>query len=249
MRRVRLDRVSAVVIRQRQLGEADRILVLYSRERGKLSCVAKGVRRPRSKLAGSLQLFSQAEAQLAAGRSLDVVTQARATEAFYHLRLDMSRYAHASYAAELLDALTEEGLADVSLYDLLVGTLSALDAGGDPPTLIRAFELKLLGWLGYGPELLSCASCGAEVEGKARGFSVSQGGVVCARCVAAGVGAPLSAAGLRALRELRELETEALAGKRMSEATRREVGRLMKGYVPFHVGRELRSAAFLGDDG
>lgn len=249
VRHARLYRVSAIVIRQRELGEADRILVLYTRERGKLSSVAKGIRRPRSKLAGSLQLFSQAEVQLAAGRSLEVVTQARAANAFYNLRQDMARYAHASYAAELLDALTEEGLADPPLYELLVETLSALDAGGDPATLTRALELKLLGRLGYGPELASCASCGAEVAGKARGFSVPQGGVVCARCLSAGGGSPLSAAGLRALRELRELDTAVLAGKRMSRAAREEVGRLMRAYVPFHVGRELRSAAFLGEDG
>jgi DNA repair protein RecO (recombination protein O) len=249
VRRVRLYAVSAVVIRQRELGEADRILVLYSRERGKLSAVAKGIRRPRSKLAGSLQLFSQAEIQLAAGRSLEVVTQARAANAFYNLRQEMSRYAHASYVAELLDTLTEEGLADPSLYELLVETLSALDAGGDPATLTRAFELKLLGQLGYGPELDSCASCGAEIDGKARGFSVSQGGVLCARCLSTAGGAALSAAGLRALRDLRGLDTAVLAGKRMSKAAREEVGRLMRAYVPFHAGRELRSAAFLAGGG
>lgn len=250
MRRVRLYRVSAVVIRQRELGEADRILVLYTGERGKLSAVAKGIRRPRSKLAASLQLFTHAQVQLAAGRTLEVVTQARATDTFYNLRKDVARYAHASYVAEVLDAVTEEGLADPPLFELLVDTLSALDRGGEPPTLIRAFELKLLARLGYGPELESCASCGAEIGGKARGFSVTQGGVLCARCRgAAGEGTPLSAAAARALRELLELETQELAGKRLNERTRQEVGRLMRAYLPFHIGRELRSAAFLQDAG
>jgi DNA repair protein RecO (recombination protein O) len=241
--------VSAVVIRQRELGEADRILVLYTRERGKLSAVAKGVRRPRSRLAGSLQLFCQAEVQLAAGRSLEVATQARAVDAFYHLRDDMARYSHASYLAELLDAVTEEGLADPGLFELLVGTLSALDSGADPTTLTRAFELKLLGRLGYGPELESCASCAAQIGAKARGFSVTQGGVLCARCLASGGGAQLSAAGLRALRDLRDLETDRLAPRRLNAATRQEVGRLMKAYLAFHIGRELRSAVFLTDEG
>lgn len=250
MNRLRIYRVSGVVIRQRELAEADRILVLYTGERGKLSAVAKGIRRARSKLAASLQLFTHAEIQLAAGRTLEVVTQARAADTFYNLRNNMARYAHASYVAELLDAVTEEGLADPPLFELLVATLSALDQGGEPTTLIRAFELKLLGRLGYGPELDSCASCGAEIAGRARGFSVTQGGVLCARCLAAtGGGAPLSAAAARALRELLELETEALAAKRMNEQTQHEVNRLMRAYLPFHVGRELRSAAFLQDAG
>jgi DNA repair protein RecO (recombination protein O) len=239
-----------VVIRQRELGEADRILVLYTRERGKLSAVAKGIRRPRSKSAASLQLFSHAQVQLAAGRTLEVVTQARAADTFYHLRKEMGRYTHACYVAELLDTVTEEGLADPPLFELLVDTLSALDSGGEPTTLVRAFELKLLGRLGYGPELASCACCGAEIKGRARGFSVTQGGALCARCLAAaGGGTPLTAAAARALRELREMATQELAGKRMNEQTRQEVGRLMKAYLPFHIGRELRSAAFLDNGG
>ena len=246
--RVRLYRVSAVVIRQRELGEADRVLVLYSHGRGKLSAVAKGVKRPRSKLAGSLQLFSQAEVQLAAGRSLDVVTQARSVNAFYHLRQEMQRYVHASYAAELVDALTEEGMADPGLFELLVETLSALDAGGSPATLTHSFEVKLLSRLGYGPELDACASCGAQIGGKTRGFSVTQGGVLCGKCLAAG-GTALSAAALRALRDLRDVEVGELAPRRLRRATREEIGRLMKAYVPFHVGRELRSASFIADEG
>jgi len=242
---VRLYRVSAVVIRQRDLGEADRIVVLYTRERGKVSAVAKGTKRPRSKLAGSLQLFSHASVQLAAGRSLEVATQARPIDYHYNLRRDMKRYAHASYAAELLDALTDEGLADPDLFDVLVSTLEAMDGGGDPPTLVRAFELKLMARLGYGPELESCVSCGGDVGGGGRGFSVSQGGVLCGRCLAAGGGAGLSAAGLRALRELSELEIEVVAERRLAPAAREEIGRLMRAFVDFRLERQLRSAAFL----
>ncbi len=245
MTRIRLYSVSAVVIRQRELGEADRILVLYTRERGKVSAVAKGIRRSRSRLAGSLQLFSLVEVQLAAGRSLEVITQARSGTAFHNLGSDMTRFAHASYVAELLDTLTEEGLADPYLYDLLVDTLQGLDAGGDPSTLRHAFELKTLGQLGYGPELTSCASCGTEIGAKARGFSVTQGGVLCARCLASSGGTALSTAGLRALHELLALDMAVLSTRSLNSATREEIGRLMRSYVPFHVGRELRSAAFL----
>jgi len=242
---VRLYRVSAVVIRQRELGEADRILVLYSLERGKLSAVAKGMKRPRSKLAGSLQLFSHASVQLAAGRSLEVATQARAIDFHYNLRRDMARYAHASYAAELLDAFTDEGLSHPALFELLLSTLGAMDAGADPATLTRAFELKLMARLGYGPELESCVSCSAGVGGGGRGFSVSQGGVLCRKCLSTKGGAPLSAAGLRALRELSELETEVVAERRLAPAAREELGRLMRAFVDFRVERQLRSAAFL----
>jgi len=249
VRRVRLYRVSAVVIRQRDLGEADRILVLYTRERGKLSAVAKGTKRLRSKLAGSLQLFSHASVQLAAGRSLEVATQARAIDFHYNLRRDLTRYVHASYAAELLDALTDEDLSDAPVFELLVSTLGAMDAGADPATLIRAFELKLMARLGYGPELESCVSCGATLGGERQGFSVSQGGVLCGKCLPVQGGVRLSSAGLRALRELSALETEAVAERRLAPAAREELARLMRGFVDFRLERQLRSAAFLTPGG
>ncbi len=245
VRRVRLYRVSSVVLRQRDLGEADRVLVLYTRERGKLSAVAKGVRRPRSKLAGSLQLFSHSSLQLAAGRSLEVVTQARVLDSFYGLRADMARLAHASYAAELLDALTDEGSPDPVLFELIASTLAGLNASGDAPTLIRGFEIKLLTRLGYGPELDGCISCGAAVIDREHGFSVAQGGVLCGRCARTAGAGRLSPAGLRALRELRQLSTEAVAQRRLSASTRDEVERLMRSFVDSHLDRELRSAAFL----
>ena len=244
-RRARLYRVSAVVLRQRDLGEADRIVVLYTRDRGKLSAVAKGVKRPRSKMAGGLQLFTHAEILLALGRTLEVITQVRPVEAFYQLRTDMARFAHASCAVELLDVLTEEHAPDPELFELLVAVLHALDAAGDPATLLRGFELKLLTRLGYGPELATCVSCGTEVEGGSIGFATAEGGVVCARCVTAlGLGT-ISANALRAMRDLVRMSPEELTRRRLSRAAREEVARIMRAFVDYQLPRRLRSAEFL----
>ena len=244
-RRSRLYRVSAVVLRQRDLGEADRIVVLYTQERGKLSGVAKGVKRPRSKLAAGLQLFTHAEVLLAAGRSLDVITQVRPVDSFYGLRSDMRRLAHASYAVELLDSLTEEHAPEEELHGLVVAVLQGLDQEGDPPTLLRGFELKLLTRLGYGPELETCVSCGTEVEGGNVGFSTAEGGVVCARCLGAvGVGT-ISANSLRAMRDLLRMPPEEMARRKLSKAAREELARLMRAYVDYQLPRPLRSAEFL----
>jgi len=209
--------------------------------------VAKGIKRPRSKLAGSLQSFSYAVVQLAAGRSLEVVTQARAIDGHYRLREDMNRYAHASYVAELLDALTDEGMGDEETFDLLLSTLVALNQGEDSATVVRAFELKLLGGLGYGPEMESCAVCGGDVDANPL-FSVGQGGIVCQQCGTGG-GINISGAGLRALRNLRRMKMDDLLGRRLSEGVQREVGCVMRAFVDSHLDRPLRSAAFLTDEG
>jgi len=241
----RLYRVSALVLRQRNLGEADRIVGVLTRERGKLSAVAKGVRKPRSKLAGGLQLFCHARLQLAAGRSLEVITQVEPLDLFYPLRADMARYLHASYVAELVDALTEESDPDPVAFELTRQSLAALARGGDPPTIARAFELKLLGRFGYGPELETCVGCGAQVGAAAAGFSPSAGGVLCARCRCAEGAAAVAPEALRAMRELLALPLEALAGRRLSARAGADLGRVMRAFVDYRLERPLRSAAFL----
>jgi DNA repair protein RecO (recombination protein O) len=243
--RIRLYRVSSVLLRQRAVGEADRIVTLLTRERGKLSAIAKGVRRPRSKMAAGLQLFAHSRVQLAAGRSLAVVTQVEPVALLYHLREDIARYAHACYVAEMVDALLEEGHPDQATFELVLETLRGLDGGGDPATLVRGFELKLLKRLGYGPEVERCASCGAEVRGGRAGFSAPRGGVMCGRCVGGEGAQPLDAAALRAIRDLIRVPVQELAGRRLSRATAEELARVMRLFVDYQVGRPLRSAEFL----
>jgi DNA repair protein RecO (recombination protein O) len=234
-----------VLIRQRNYGEADRIIVLLTRERGKVSAIAKGVKRARSKLAGALQLFCHARILLAAGRSLDVITQVQPIEAFSHLSGDMARYAHASYLCELVDALTEEGAPDEGIFDLVVESLRALESGGDPPTVTRGFELKLLTHLGYGPEINTCVSCGTEVEAGEAGFSAQEGGIICPRCrQSQGAGALVKGA-LRAMRDLIELPMEELAKRKLTAAVGQELARVMRSYVDYRVERPLKSAGFL----
>jgi DNA repair protein RecO (recombination protein O) len=182
---------------------------------------------------------------LAAGRSLEVVTQVSPIEAFYHLREDMQRYAYASYVAEVLDTLTDEGDPDRALFDILLETLRALDGGGHAPTLGRSFELKVLTRMGYGPELDVCVSCGAKAGDRGAGFSTPQGGVVCGRCLRSEGGSAVSATGLRALRELRRTPPKELAKRRLSAAAGAEVARLMRSFVDYQLSRPIRSAEYL----
>lgn len=241
--------MSAVVIRQRNLGEADRILTLFTREKGKLSAVARGVKRGHSKLAASLQLFARGRMQLAAGRSLDVITSVTDGDLSLGLREDVQRYAHASYAAELLDVLVEEGAPDEVLYALLVDTLGALDKAGDPATVTLGFEVKLLTRLGYGPEMAACISCGGQVEGERAGFSAAEGGVMCPRCRRAAGAGGLSRAALQGLRDLQAIPQPELGRRKLTARVKQELQGIMRGFVDYRVERPLRSAGFLTLEG
>jgi DNA repair protein RecO (recombination protein O) len=192
-------------------------------------------------------LFSYADVQLAVGRSLEVITQARAIDLHYHLRQEVERYAHASYVAELLDTLVDDGLPDENLFDLLTGTLQGMEAGGDPATLTRGFEVKLLSRLGYGPELDICVGCGASLRSAAAGFSVVQGGLVCGQCVRQQGALPLSRAAHRAMKDLRGIDIAQIAARRLSSTVRGELASVLRSFVDYHLERPLRSTSFLSE--
>lgn len=174
-----LYRSDAVVLRTYKLGEADRIVVLYTRSRGKVRAVAKGVRRTKSRFGARLEPGSIVHAQFYEGRNLDIVTQAETAQRLAALRSDLSRYGRASLILETIDHLTEEGESNPALYRLLTGVLAELDREGNP-LVLPAFVAKLLALEGVQPLLDRCANCGAEEPLVA--LALHLGGVVCRDC-------------------------------------------------------------------
>ena len=159
------------------------------------------MRRPKSRLGGNVELFTHVNVLLAQGRNLDIVTQAEAKRPFRHIRDDLWKASYASYAAELVDRFTEERMESRPVFDLLLDMLTFLDAlpvraqpgelrekPGDAATAARVelaarnFELKLLGHLGYAPELGQCTECRTKLAPAENRFSAASGGVLCDGC-------------------------------------------------------------------
>src|SRR5947207_3028414 len=153
MARSRLYRTSAVVLKRMDLGEADRIVTLFSRDEGKIRAVAKGVRRSTSRSAGHLEPFTLSDVLFAVGRELDVISQADTLESFRAIREDLDLTAHAYYLTELVDLLTEDRQENRIVYDLLLDGLQHLVEAGDVRLVIILFQLNLLDAVGYQPEL------------------------------------------------------------------------------------------------
>ncbi|MEW6567386.1 MAG: DNA repair protein RecO [Chloroflexota bacterium] len=243
--RDRLYRTEAVVLRRQDLGEADRLLTLYTPGRGKLRVVAKGVRLPRSRKAGHLELFTRVDLLVARGRELDVVTQAEALQTYDGLRRDLVRFGHAAYAVELVDCFGVEE-ENRPLYRLLTETLERLADGEPPGTVLRFFELRLLELAGYRPQLFSCVSCNAEIRPQAQYFSGRDGGVLCPKCGSGRKQAqPISLAALKVLRHFQRSSYAAAAAVRVGRATQAEVQRLMEEYLTHLLERRLHTPAFL----
>jgi DNA repair protein RecO (recombination protein O) len=175
----------AIVLRSLRFGEADRILHLYTPNRGRLSAIAKGVRRSKSRFGGRLEPYFRLELVLYQGRSdLLTVTSAETIDGHPRLREHAGALDGASRACDAVARLFDDGDPHRGAYHLLANELGLLDA--DPARATRAnalaFRLKLLLAAGFAPQLAACAGCG-ETEHLA-GFSGAAGGVVCSACEA-----------------------------------------------------------------
>ena len=234
-----------VVLRARNLGEADRIITLYTRGHGKVECVARGARRARSRLMGGTQLFTHGRFALFSGRSLDTLSQAEIVQSFAGLREDLVTLGYASYFAELLDAGTEPGEPSEDVFGLILDAFSGLERGVSPAIVARWFEFRLMALLGYRPQLDVCAACGKTAAGEVR-FDPVEGGLVCTAC--AGGSGPAVAFGrstVEVLRHLMSAEGRRLGVIRPSATDLALLEEAARRFVDARLGRPLKSLGFL----
>lgn len=247
MARPRVYPTEAISLKRMDYGEADRILTVFTPGYGKLRLLAKGVRKPTSRMAGHLEPFTHIHIMVARGRDLSVATQASTIEPFRQLREDLVKSSYAYHLAELVDAFLQDHDEHAAVFDLLRSALAALSAGGLPAELVvRHFEVQLLGEVGFRPQLTACLACQEAIEPQPNAYSVFLGGVVCPRCAPSAPSA--SAISIEALKLLRFLQRT----RRVSEvtitapaATLKEVERVLHGQLEFVLERRLRAAAFV----
>ena len=145
-----MKKTEAIVLLVRNWGEADRIVTLFSKEYGKIEAVAYGARKPRSALAASVQLFTQAEMTLAEGKRIDTLKQCHIVRSFRVLREDLTRMAYGSFLTEVCEVLTMDGERDEELYERLLLLLEMIETR-NPRIVALAGALQLMKHGGFGP--------------------------------------------------------------------------------------------------
>ena len=247
MTRPRSFQTEAVIIKKTKLGEADRILTFYTPDMGKTQGVAKGVRRPKSKMAGHLELLTHSRVQLARGRNLDTVTGSQTVNAFLPLKEDLWLSSCGLYVTEMVHQFTPEHVTNPGLFYLLVETLLNLCR---PETnreqALRHFEMHLLDAVGYRPQLQECVNCHSALEPVASYFSPVAGGVLCPNCYDPQHGArPLSLSALKVLRFLQSNDAGTANRLKVDDALSRELERVMRGLIRYLLERDLKSVDWL----
>jgi DNA repair protein RecO (recombination protein O) len=242
----RVYKTTGIVLRQRRLGEADKILIILTPNLGKLEAVAKGVRRPRSKLAGHVEPLTHTSFLIAQGRTLDIVTQAQGIDVFLPLREDLERLGRALYAVELADRFTAERQESYPIFRLLLETLRRLAEQPDLDTVLRYYEMRLLDYAGFRPQLDRCVSCGAALEPTTNYWSASGGGVLCPASVAEEeLARPLSVNALKVLRLMQGSSFAEVARVAIPPSLAAELERHLWEYLRYVLERDIRSADFI----
>ena len=239
-------RAQGLVIRHREFGEADRILTIYTLEKGKLQAIAKGVRKLKSRKAGHLEPFTQVTLQLAKGRNLEVVTQVETMRNFDNIRENLKLTAQAAYILELLDRFTYEEGENRALYNLVVETLSRLDAGISPGLVTHYYEVHLMDILGFKPQLQECVVCGAAIQPEDQYFSAKLGGVVCQNSLSGDPSAwPVSMNALRYLRFFQRSPWPQVKNRNIPEEVDHELSKLIEKYLTYLLEYSLKTPGFL----
>jgi DNA repair protein RecO (recombination protein O) len=235
----RAYKTTAVVMRGRTYGEADRILTFFSTERGKMDAIAKGSRRTKSHLAGRLELGNEVALTMHRGRNLDVVVSAEIENAYWQNLVAPERYAAANLIVELVDTFCEPDLALPNVYALLTGALRAIGRSDDALSLVPRFSLRLLDALGLAPPVDTCIVCGVSLNGPAW-LDQEQGGFAGEECrVAWRESLALEKADMDNLRALAAPRGDVSAAVRATPA----VARAIEALINHHLGRRPKAGA------
>jgi len=250
MTRPRSYQTRAIVIKKTKLGEADRILTLYTPDLGKIQAVAKGVRRPKSKMAGHLELLTHSQVSLARGRNLDIITGSQTIDSFLPLKTDLWLASCGLYVIELVNQFTADQAEDEALFGLLLETLSNLchdpSTGSGQGLLLRYFEIKLMDMAGFRPQLRECVSCRQPLAPEVNFFSAASGGMLCPLCASKepfAYGILVNV--LKVLRFIQENGYEAVSRLKITPALERELEAVTRHYLRYLLEREVKSAVWL----
>lgn len=236
-------RADVLVLRKTKLGETDTIVTLLARDGRQMRAVAKGMRKPGSRLGGVLEPFTEASLLIHTGKSLDIVSEAEALDTHNCLREDLDRLSAAAVVLDVLDKLAVEGQAEERLYGLGQASLRAIE---DAPTdqlapVVTAFLIKALAMHGYRPELTACAACASDVTG-GRLFSLDSGGVLCPECGGGDVSArPFSEDARRCIVQLLSARMADVVALEISSAAAREALMLVSEFARYHVPARMKA--------
>ncbi|MGB9867844.1 MAG: DNA repair protein RecO [Bacillota bacterium] len=237
-----LYRTEGFVIKSADFDESDKLITVFTVDYGKLRLLARGARKPRSRLAAACQQFNLVKFLAFQGRGLDVVSQAETRNAFPVLKGRLDLLAYANCFAELVDTFCGECYPDVTVYSALGSALAMLESGVDPEIVLIWFGLISLGAAGYGPQLEKCALCGKPLVAPCF-VRPDAGGVVCSSC--AGGDLEIGSGVLELLRKVQKCSAKGLRAVQTNHETKMVAGQVVRKMLFWFMERQPKCFEFL----
>jgi DNA repair protein RecO (recombination protein O) len=242
----------AIMLRKTDFGDYDLIITLFTLKEGKITAIAKSAKKSTKRFGGILELFSALDVVYSTGRrkGLPVLQEAVLTHPFPSIRSSMLKTAYASCWAELINEWMENSQVEVRLYQLFHHVLTELDAGRvSEGALSILFQMRFMKMFGLGPNFQRCGTCRIEMEKIKETkviFNPAKGGIICDRCAAgSGRKMELTKGSVKQLLWIEKGNLEQAARIRLSPEALRVGEELLEAFVPYHLGKDLRSLKFL----
>jgi DNA repair protein RecO (recombination protein O) len=235
----------AIILGQREFVEAAKVITILTPDVGKQDSVAKGVLKPKSRLAGHLEPGTYCDLELAVGKNLDIIREAQTISRFRASQHNLMRLTTLIYILELVDKYTVDGTGN-DLFQPLLVTLERLDKGINLSAVVHGFELTVLEITGFRPSLDQCINCLGIVDSVQANWSQDGGGIVCVHCVS--LVSDTSLIEPRVLKVLRAYQSwpyEESARITIDTNLERQLSRVMHGLMKAFAERDIKSADLL----
>jgi DNA repair protein RecO (recombination protein O) len=247
-----ITKTEALVLKSIKFGDTSRIATLYTQNYGKIKVIAKGIRKPKNRLAGALQTFSHIQIVFYKKQTTEIylLSQSEILHSNQSLTRDLNRYVFASAAMELLDRLISGEEAHPEIFELALETLNFMESCSQKSLekSFWAFALRLADLLGYKPKLNRCVVCGNPIPEGPVLFSPDKGGIVCKKCARANLAyLRLSQQSITCALKLQSIKTEELDTYNIPKECLKEISNLVLNLLDFHAGKgkDLKSLEFL----
>ena len=247
-----ITKTEAIVLKGLKFGDTSKIVTLYTKDYGKIKVIAKGIRKPKSRLAGTLETFFHIHIVFYKKVTTEIylLSQSEIMHPFQKITKDLSRYAFASGSLELLDKLITGEEPNPQLFELTLNTLSFMESCA-PKSVEKSFlffVLRLADILGYKPKFNRCISCNKAIPNKFILFSPEKGGTVCARCARQDQAyLRLSKDSAKSALKLQSTKMDKLNSYNIPKEQLREISNVVLSLLDYHTGRgkDLKSLEFL----
>lgn len=239
-------KTKGVIIKELNVGEADKILTIFSKNKGKIAGAAKGARRPKSRLIAGAQLFCYSEFVLFKGKDMYSINSCDVIEPFYEIRNDLVKLTYAAHINEIIIDNVQEEQPSSRVLQLFLNSLYMLSKSDKSPEQItRVFEIRLMAILGYAPSVMGCIRCGKE-DFKDFAFSFKHCGFLCKQCISDDRYAlSLSEGAARAINYIVYSNIKNIFNFEVSNKILLELGKVSKRYIKDRLDKEYSKLDFL----